>query len=170
MAGIIPPRSTGQALRGATLGPMSERTTFVVGALLRRGGRLLLVEEREPADPQSTWMLPGGRVEAGELLVEALRRELAEETGLRLIDEPRMAFLVDIVGSEGGYSAITFDCAAEGTLEPNDPDGLVMRAEWVEIDEALERLACVSWYDCAPLERFLSGEAPAGATYVADRT
>jgi len=24
--------------------------------------------------------------------------------------------------------------------------------------------------DCAPLESFLSGEAPAGATYVADRT
>ena len=148
---------------------MSERTTFVVGALLRRDGRLLLVEEREPADPKSTWMLPGGRVEAGELLVEALRRELEEETGLRLIAEPRMAFLVDIVGSEGRYSAITFDCAADGTLQPNDPDGLVLRAEWVETAEALQRLACVAWYDCVPLERFLSVEEPPGATYTMDR-
>ena len=33
-----------------------------------------------------------------------------------------------------------------------------------------ERMASVAWYDCVPLERFLSADAPSGATYVADGT
>ncbi|HUF06153.1 MAG TPA: hypothetical protein VMP86_02065 [Candidatus Binatia bacterium] len=40
----------------------------------------------------------------------------------------------------------------------------------VPTDEAFARLRCVAWYDCVPLERYLSGETPGGATYEADRT
>lgn len=148
--------------------PRTTTATLVVSALVRRDDRLLLVEESEPGDPGPTWMLPGGKVEAGETLVEALRRELAEETGMRVIGSPRLAFWIDITRVEGRYSAVTFDCAAEGFLVPDDPDGLILGAEWVEAGEALSRLACVAWYDCIPLERYLSGEEMAGATYVAD--
>jgi ADP-ribose pyrophosphatase YjhB (NUDIX family) len=142
---------------------------MIVCALVRREGRLLLVEEMEAGDPGPTWMLPGGRLEPGETLTEGLRRELAEETGLRLAENPAIAFAIDIVRADGRYSAITFDCRATGSVDPGDPDGLVLSAEWVETDEALRRLACVGWYDCRPLERFLSGEAPPGTAYVADR-
>jgi 8-oxo-dGTP diphosphatase len=144
-------------------------STFIVAAIARRDERLLLVEEREVGDPESTWMLPGGKVEAGETLIQALERELVEETGLRLGGSPVIAFAIDIIGADGRYSAITFECDADGDLAPNDPDGLVLAASWVATDEAFTRLRCVAWYDCVPLERYLSGEAPAGATYVADR-
>jgi hypothetical protein len=30
----------------------------IVAAIVRRDGELLIVEEREPSDPKSTWMLP----------------------------------------------------------------------------------------------------------------
>ena len=149
---------------------MSAGTTLIVCALIRREGRLLLVEEMEAGDSGPTWMLPGGRLEPGETLTEGLRRELAEETGLQLAESPTIAFVIEIVGAEGAYSAITFDCDAEGSVGPNDPDGLVLSAAWLETDEALRRLASVGWYDCLPLARFLSGEAPAGTVYVADRT
>lgn len=149
---------------------MSPTTAFVVSALIRRDGELLLVEERAPGDTESTWMLPGGRLEGGETLTQALGRELAEETGLQLIGSPVVAFAIDIIGAEGSYSAITFDCEADGALAPDDPDGLVLAADWVTTDEAFTRLRCVAWYDCVPLERYISGEAPDGMTYVAERT
>jgi ADP-ribose pyrophosphatase YjhB (NUDIX family) len=45
------------------------------------GDRLLLV--RRGTDPgRGRWSVPGGRVEAGESLAEAVERELAEETGV----------------------------------------------------------------------------------------
>ena len=149
---------------------MPPETTMIVCALVRRAGRLLLVEEMEAGDPGPTWMLPGGRLEPGETLTEGLERELAEETGLRLAEHPVIAFAVDIVRPEGRYSAITFDCDGTGSVEPNDPDGLVQSAAWLATDEALRRLAGVDWYDCRPLQRFLSGAAGAGTVYVADRT
>ena len=51
-----------------------------VSAILRRGDRILLIRQ-EKAD-REYWLLPGGGVNAGESLVEALRRELTEEVGL----------------------------------------------------------------------------------------
>lgn len=52
-----------------------------VGAVVVRDGRLLLVRRAHPP-AAGRWSLPGGRVDAGEPLTAAVRRELAEETGL----------------------------------------------------------------------------------------
>ena len=144
---------------------MEEQTQHVVAAFVRDADRILLVEEREPVDVISTWMLPGGRVEPDETSAQALRRELREETGLRLVGEPALAFAVEILAPDGRYVASTFDCATEGDVHPDDPDGLVLDASWVPAEEALRRLSCVAWYDCMPLERYLSGDASGGATY-----
>lgn len=148
---------------------MEEPTHLVVAALARDSHRILLIEERGLGDPTSMWMLPGGKVEAGETLAEALRRELVEETGLRIVGDPAVAFTVEVLTPEGRYVASTFDCLTEGDLHPDDPDGLVLDARWLPIDEALQRLGCVPWYDCMPLERFLAGDAAAGATYRFER-
>jgi 8-oxo-dGTP diphosphatase len=52
-----------------------------VGAVCVRDGRLLLVlRARAPA--VGRWSLPGGRLEPGETLAQAVGRELFEETGL----------------------------------------------------------------------------------------
>jgi 8-oxo-dGTP diphosphatase len=52
-----------------------------VGAVIFRGNEVLLVRRgQEPA--RGSWSLPGGLVELGETLTAAIRRELAEETGL----------------------------------------------------------------------------------------
>ena len=52
-----------------------------VSVALRRGERLLLVK-RGRAPAKGLLAFPGGRVEPGETLEEAARRELFEETGL----------------------------------------------------------------------------------------
>ncbi|CCH90048.1 ADP-ribose pyrophosphatase [Modestobacter italicus] len=58
-----------------------------VGAVVHDArGRLLLVR-RGHAPSAGLWSVPGGRVEAGESEVEAVVREIAEETGLRVRPE-----------------------------------------------------------------------------------
>jgi len=55
----------------------------VVAAVVRRGGRFLV--GRRPAHKRhgGLWEFPGGKVGEGESLLEAARRELAEELSLR---------------------------------------------------------------------------------------
>lgn len=135
---------------------MTRAVQDIVSAIVLRGDQLLLVEQQAPWDPTPGWMLPGGRVASGERLEEALRRELAEETGLVLDGMPEVAFVVE--ASLGGerHRATTFACRAVGRLAPSDPNGFVRRAQWVRLDEALNRLRAVQWYDTAHLERYLT--------------
>jgi ADP-ribose pyrophosphatase YjhB (NUDIX family) len=64
------------------------RPTIRVGGFVTDHGRILLVRQQRAADPQSPassyWLLPGGGVQFGESLAEALRREVREELGITL--------------------------------------------------------------------------------------
>jgi len=51
-----------------------------VSAILRWKGRVLLCRHEKPG--REYWLLPGGGVNSGESLVDALHRELAEEVGI----------------------------------------------------------------------------------------
>ena len=51
-----------------------------VSALLRWEDRILLCRHEKPG--KEYWLLPGGGVDSGESLVDALRRELHEEVGI----------------------------------------------------------------------------------------
>ena len=58
-----------------------DRPYVAVSAAIVRENRFLLVRR---ARPPQLYTLPGGVVEAGETLTEAVRREVAEETGLAI--------------------------------------------------------------------------------------
>jgi 8-oxo-dGTP diphosphatase len=58
-----------------------------VSALCIRDAKVLLIEHKsfapeDPELPESYWILPGGAVERGETLNEAVKREMMEETAL----------------------------------------------------------------------------------------
>ena len=52
-----------------------------VGAVVVRDSSILLIRRGNPPG-EGLWSVPGGRVQRGESLAEAVRRELQEETGL----------------------------------------------------------------------------------------
>jgi 8-oxo-dGTP diphosphatase len=61
----------------------ADAPTLAVGAVVLHDGQILLVKRlREPS--AGRWSVPGGRVEAGETLAEALVREVHEETRLEV--------------------------------------------------------------------------------------
>jgi ADP-ribose pyrophosphatase YjhB (NUDIX family) len=63
-----------------------ERPQLAVSAAIFRGGEVLLVRRaRQPA--KGLYTAPGGRVEHGESLTDAVMREVREETGLAIAVE-----------------------------------------------------------------------------------
>ena len=86
-----------------------------VGAVvLRADGAVLLVRRGRPPS-EGRWSLPGGRVEPGERLEAALRRELLEETGLP-VRVGRLIELVEILEAPHHYVVADYAC------EPADPE------------------------------------------------
>jgi 8-oxo-dGTP diphosphatase len=55
-----------------------------VGVLIDREGRFLVTSRPEGKVYAGYWEFPGGKLEAGESVEEALRRELHEELGIRI--------------------------------------------------------------------------------------
>ncbi|WP_055534321.1 NUDIX domain-containing protein [Streptomyces graminilatus] len=108
----------------------------VVAALLRRGDNLVLVQEQR--DGKEMWSIPGGGVERGELLAEALVREVKEETGLNLTAVGQLAYLVNTTTNRYPSTVVlTFDCTEwDGEIAVHDPDGKVTGAVLLPLDEA----------------------------------
>jgi 8-oxo-dGTP diphosphatase len=70
--------------------------TVAVGILIDPQGRVLITRRAPQTHQGGLWEFPGGKVEPGETIVDALARELKEELGVTvLISEPLMTLQHD---------------------------------------------------------------------------
>ncbi len=90
----------------------------VSAVIFDRRGRLLLQQRSDGGQ----WGLPGGSVEIGESVATAVRREVREETGLRVTvrrligvySEPQRQVVRYPDGNVWHYVNVCFECAARG--------------------------------------------------------
>jgi mutator protein MutT len=107
-----------------------------VGAIAVDAERLLLVRRgRGPA--QGSWSVPGGRVEAGETLAEAVVRELAEETGIEGVCGPLVGW-VERIGAEHHFVILDFAVTVLDAREPTAGDDAA-EAAWVPLADVADR-------------------------------
>jgi len=115
---------------------LPDSITRCVGAVIHDQAGRLLVVQRGQAPGRGLWSIPGGRAEPGETDIEALTREVAEETGLRI----RVGELAGRV-QRAGPGGLTYDIA-DYRCEPLDPDDRAVVAgddaedvRWVDLRE-----------------------------------
>jgi mutator protein MutT len=107
-----------------------------VGAVVVNDGKVLIVK-RAHAPRQGEWSLPGGRVELGETLVAATRRELKEETGLEVEVGPLVEVFDRVHHADGRvrYHFVIVDylcrCIGGSLCAGDDADDVA----WVRPDE-----------------------------------
>ena len=101
----------------------TENVELTVLCLLQDGDRILL-QNRVKNDWQG-YTLPGGHVEPGESFVDAVIREMKEETGLTVL-QPRLAGVKQLPIEDGRYVVLLFKAteytgtlisSEEGTIE-----------------------------------------------------
>ncbi|MEJ6520789.1 8-oxo-dGTP diphosphatase MutT [Shewanella bicestrii] len=75
---------------------MTKRIHVAVGIILNPNGQILLAKRPEHLHQGGKWEFPGGKVEQGETVTQALIRELKEEVALIVsASEPFMALSYD---------------------------------------------------------------------------
>ena len=114
--------------------------TLAVGAIVIHDDSLLMVlRGREPN--KGLWTVPGGRVEAGEYLADALKREVREETGID-IQVGDLLGVLERRGDDHHFVILDFlaQPRADTTLTASDD---AADARWVPLTE-------VAKLDCTP--------------------
>lgn len=94
-----------------------DRPIVGVGGVVVDRGRVLLVK-RGRAPLLGEWSIPGGALEVGETLEQALRREMREETGLEVTPLEILEVLDRIIRDEDGrcryhYVLIDYLCCVD---------------------------------------------------------
>ena len=126
--------------------PYPDRPVVGVGAVVLDDNRVLLVK-RGHAPIKGHWSLPGGSVETGETLEQAVAREVLEETGIEIEVGPIVEVLDRISRDQDGrveHHFVLIDFVAR-------PTGGVLRSATDAEDAVWAGLPDLSMYAVAPV-------------------
>jgi len=106
-----------------------------VGAIVVADDELLVIR-RGHGPAAGEWSVPGGRVEAGETLAEAVVREVGEETGIEAVCGPLVGW-VERISGDHHYVILDFAATALERGEPVAGDDAA-EACWVPLGDVGE--------------------------------
>jgi mutator protein MutT len=105
----------------------------VVAAIIRRANQILITRRLNDAHLPGLWEFPGGKVEQGESLEEALQREIREELGIGIAVEDEF-FTVAHDYPTKSVMLHFFNCTiSQGEPQPLD----VADLKWVRPEELM---------------------------------
>ena len=122
---------------------MNKRPLIGVGAVVFNAEDAILLIKRGKAPNYGRWMVPGGRLEWGETLVDATVREVFEETGIRIEIEAFVEIIEALTPGPEGFHYVIMDYAAHAISGDLAAGSDALDAVWV----GRERL---SEYDLTP--------------------
>jgi len=105
----------------------------IVSGIVLINNKILIVKNKN--DDKFLWSLPGGLVENGETLQEAIYRELNEEVGL-IVNQLKLAYVHEsFIESYSAHSLVTaFEVKTTNTVTSiRDPDREVVGAKWIDV-------------------------------------
>jgi ADP-ribose pyrophosphatase YjhB (NUDIX family) len=108
------------------------RPELCVGAVVLDDERLLLIR-RGHGPAAGEWSIPGGRVEWGETVAEAVVRELHEETGVAGVCGELVGW-VERIGADHHFVILDFSVVALDGADPVAADDAA-EAAWVPLDD-----------------------------------
>jgi mutator protein MutT len=112
--------------------------TLGVGGIVFNNQKQILLIQRNQPPAMGFWSIPGGKVEAGESLVEACQREIKEETGL----DTEVKNIVAVVERRvEGFHYVIIDFFALLVDEENSQpiaQNDVSEARWVSLEQLID--------------------------------
>lgn len=118
-----------------------KQLTIVLG-IIEHEGKLLMLRRFDPENPMwhHKWELPGGKIEPGESVLEALHREVREETSL-IVDHAQLVDVYTHTWDHPDFTQQTFlivhkvtVCGGEVILNPEENDDF----EWMTFERIRE--------------------------------
>jgi len=113
---------------------------LAANALVERNGEYLMIEEGKDY-VEGTWNVPGGGIEHGEDPVDAVKRELKEETGLKLTRINGLLGVYSSKSAKDGHpvKVFVFDCVAEEKTPEPEIEDEILEAKFLSIEEIKEK-------------------------------
>ncbi len=123
------------------MGHKTENVELTVLCLIQDGNRLLL--QNRIKEDWKGYTFPGGHVEPGESFVDAVIREMKEETGLDIIN-PKLAGIKQFPIEGGRYIVLLFKATEfSGTVSSSEEGEM----EWINADKLSEVNVVEDFYD-----------------------
>jgi len=115
-----------------------------VGVMILKDNKVLLGkrgEDPEKADSElhgeGTWTCPGGKVDFGEKIVDTIKREVLEETSIK-INNPKLISVTNDIVSDAHFVTLGFLCKDfKGESKTMEPDEIV-EWRWFPLDNLPE--------------------------------